>query len=70
MLGLRKKANGSALPGSFFDEAVALQGLDRLVNRGRGNPEVALQVGLRGRLAVDLCVVIDEGKILALFRGE
>ncbi len=45
-LGLDEEANGAALPRSFFDEAVALQGLDHLVNRGRGDLEVALQVQL------------------------
>jgi hypothetical protein len=65
-----KKSNGSRLPGDFFDEAVALQGLDHIVNRGRGNLEVVLQVRLRGSLAVDLGVVVNEGQILTLFCGE
>ena len=61
VLRLYKEANGSALARSSFDEAVALQGLDHVVNRGRRNLEVALQVQFRGSLAVDLGVVVDEG---------
>ena len=70
MLWSYKEANGSGLPRGSFDEAVALQGLDHIVNRGRGNLEVTLQVRLRRRLAVDLGVVVDEGQILTLFCCE
>ncbi len=70
VLRLYKEANGSGLPRGSFDEAVALQGLDHIVDRGRGNLEVALQVRLRGNLAVDLGVGVDEGQILTLFCGE
>jgi hypothetical protein len=66
---LYKEASGSGLPRGSFDEAVALQGLDHIVNRGRGNPEIALQVRLRS-LAVDLGVVVDVGQILTLFRRK
>ena len=34
-LRLYKEANGSGLPMGSFDEAVALQGLDHVVDRGR-----------------------------------
>ena len=66
---LYAEANGSGLPRDSFDQAIALQGFDHIVNRGRGNPEVALQVRLRGRPAMDLGVVVDEGQILTLFNG-
>jgi len=39
-------------------------------NRRSGNLEVALQVRLRWRAAVDLGVVVDECQILTLFCGE
>ena len=70
VLRLYKEANGSGLSRSSLDEAVALQGLDHFVNRGRRNLEVALQVQLSGSLAVDLGIVIDVGQILTLFCGE
>jgi len=70
VLRLYKEANGSGLPRSSFDEAVALQGLDHFVDGGRRNLEVALQVQLSGSLAVDLGIVIDVGQILTLFCGE
>src|SRR5207253_424055 len=70
VLRLYKEANGSGLPRGSFDKAVALQGLDHIVNRGRRNLEVALQVRLRWRAAVDLGVVVDECQILTLFCGE
>jgi hypothetical protein len=62
VLRLDKQANGSGLAGGFFDESVALQGLDHIVGGGRGNMEAALQVQLRGSPAVDLRVVVDEGQ--------
>jgi len=66
VLWLYKETNGSGLPGGFFDEAVALQGLDHFVDRGWGNMEVALQVRLCRSLAVDLGVAVDEAQILTL----
>ena len=53
-----------------WHEAVALKGFNHVVNRRRGNSEVALQIGLSRSLAVDLTVVVDEGKVLALFGRE
>src|SRR5215472_5910508 len=70
VLRLYKEANRSRLPGSSLDKAVALQGLDHIVNRGRGNPEVALQIRLCGSLAVDLGVVVEECQILTLLGRE
>jgi hypothetical protein len=46
--------------GRPFDESVALQDLDHVVNGWRGNLEITLQIGFRRRLAVDLRIVIDE----------
>src|SRR5262249_30599764 len=65
-----KEANGAGLPRRFLDEPVALQGLDHIVNRRSRNPEVILQVGLRGRAAVNLGVVVNECQILTLFCGK
>ncbi len=65
-----KQANRPGLPWSSLDESVALQGLDHFVDRRRRNLEVVLEVGLRGRPAVDLGVVVDEGKVLALLCRE
>ena len=48
VLRLYKEANGSGLSRGSFDEAAALQGLDHIVNRWRGNLEVALHVRLAG----------------------
>jgi hypothetical protein len=70
VLRVYTKANGSSPPRGSFDEAVALQSLNHIVNRGWGNPEVAFQIRFRGSLAVDLGVVVDKGQILALFGGE
>ena len=70
VLRLYKEANGSGLPRGSFDEAVALQCLDHIVNRRRRNLKVALQVRLCWSLAVDLSVVVNEGQILSLFYGE
>ena len=52
------------------DECSALEGQDHLVDRGRGDMEVALQVGLGGRTAHHQRVGVDEGQILALLFGE
>jgi hypothetical protein len=40
------------------------------MNRGRRYLKVALQVRLRGRLPVDLRVVVDGGQVLTLLCGE
>src|SRR5215472_16466698 len=70
VLRVYTKPNGSSPPRGSFDEAVALQSLNHIVNCGRGNPEVAFQIRFRGSLATDLSVVVDEGQILTLFGGE
>src|SRR5438105_9186049 len=66
----RTTITAAGLPRFSFDEPVALQGLDHIVDRRRGNLEVVLQVRLRWRAAVDLGVVVDECQILTLFCGE
>ena len=40
------------------------------MNRGRAYLEITLHVSLGGRPAVDLAVVVDEGKVLTLFVCE
>ena len=52
------------------DEAVALEAKDHLVNRGRTDAEMALHVGLGGRLMEHSRIDIDEGQIAALFFSE
>ena len=43
---------------------------DHLVHGRRAHAKVFLHVGLSGRLAVDLAVVVNEGEILTLFVRE
>lgn len=62
-----QKPNGSTLPRHALDKAVRLQCKNHLMNRGRAHLEISLHVGLSGRPAVDLAVVVDEGKVLTLF---
>ena len=62
MLRPHQEADGSRLPRCSFDDDVALQGLNHVVNRRRGNPEVALQIRLSRSLAVDLRVVVVKAK--------
>src|SRR5439155_11028044 len=65
-----KEPNGSRLPRSSFDEAVSLQGLDHLVNRGRRNLEIFLQIRFRRSLAMNLGVMINKRQVLPLLRRE
>ena len=48
------------------DEAPPLQHLDHVVDSRGRDTEVALHIGLRGRAAEELGVIVDEGKELAL----
>src|SRR5215207_3068965 len=52
------------------DQPGALQCEYHLVNRGRAHLEVALDIGLGWRPAVDPHVGIDEGQVLTLRVGE
>src|SRR5215472_8598205 len=70
MLRQHQQPNAAPLARRPLDQAIKLQSLDHLVNRGRGNLEIPLQIGLRGCLAVNLRIVIDEHQILTLFRRE
>lgn len=70
VLQLNEKANGSRLAWGSFDQAVAFQDFDHIVNRGRRDSKVALQIGFRRSLAVDFGVVVDECQVLALFFRE
>jgi hypothetical protein len=70
MLRLDQETNRTDDAGYLFDKPVPFERLDHFMNRRWRNPEVALQVQLRGRLAVNLGVVTDVPQILALFPGE
>ena len=59
-----------ATPGLTANEAVAFEGKDHLVNRGRADFEVALHVDLGGWAPEHVRVGVDEGQILALLFGE
>ena len=52
------------------DEAVALEGEQHLVDRGRRDAEMALQIGFGRRSAEHLGISVDEGEVLPLLRGE
>ena len=66
----KQKPDGSSLPGSTLNETVGFKSKDHLVHGGRAHAKVSLHIGLGGRLAVDLAVVVNEGEILTLFVGE
>src|SRR5215472_6480378 len=66
VLRVYTKPNGSSPPRGSFDEAVSLQSFNHIVNRGRGDLEVAFQIRFRGSLAADLGVVVDKRQILTL----
>ena len=61
MLRLDEQPYGSSLPRCALDQAIAFEGLDHLVDRGRGYLEVALEIRFRRRHAMDLRVLIYEG---------
>jgi hypothetical protein len=49
-----------------LNEALPLEGKNHLVYRGRGDAEVALQVGFGGRAAPHQRVSVDESQVLPL----
>src|SRR5437879_41968 len=56
--------------GRATDEGQTLEGEDHLVNRGRRDLEVSLQLGLGGWIPMDAAIGVDEGQVLALGGGE
>ena len=52
------------------DEALAFESQDHLMDRRRGDAEVALHVGLGGRSSDHLGIGVDEGQVVALLGGE
>lgn len=70
ILACNQKPDGSSLPGSPLDKTVGFQGDDHLVHGRWAHPKVSLHVGLGGRPAVDLAVVVNEDEILSLFVRE
>jgi hypothetical protein len=61
-------ASGDA--GLSWDEAVAFEGKDHLMDRRWTDAEVALHVGSGRRLVEHVGIDIDEGQILASFLSE
>jgi len=53
-----------------LDEARALETEHHLMDRRRGDAEVALHVGFGRGLAEDAGIDVDEGQVLALLLGE
>jgi transposase len=58
--------DAAGLSGLASDEAGVLEGEHHLMDRRRCDAEMALEIGLGGRAAGDLCVGVDESQILAL----
>ena len=52
------------------DEAVSFEGDDHLVDRRRGDAEVALDVGFGGWASEHVGVGIDKGQVVPLLLGE
>ena len=62
--------NASGDAGLSLDEASALETEHHLMDRRRGDTEVALHVGFGRGLAEDAGIDVDEGQVLALLFGE
>jgi hypothetical protein len=52
------------------DESVAFEAEDHLVDRRRGDAEMALQIGFGRSLTEHALIDADEGQVLALLFGE
>ena len=52
------------------DQSVPLKGEHHLVDGGRADPEVPLQICFSGRPAEHAVISIDEGQILTLLRRK
>jgi hypothetical protein len=49
---------------------VLFESYDHLMDRRRRDSEVCLHICFGRRTAINLCVVVDEGKVLTLFWSE
>lgn len=67
---LNQEPDGPGLSWGSFDKALALQGLDHVVNCRRRNAKIAFEIRLGGGAVVDLVVVVNVSEILTLLRGE
>jgi len=65
---IEEQPNGTRPSRRAFNEATLLEGDEHPMDGRWRDLEVALEVGLGGRLAVDLGVVVDECEVLALLR--
>ena len=65
-----EELDASCDAGLTADEAILFERHDHLVDRRRGDLEVALQVGLGGRASEDVRVSVDESQVLTLLFGE
>ncbi len=70
MFGSDEDLDAAWLSWLSFDEAGSFEGKDHLMDRWRGDLEVALHVGFGGRSSVDAGVGVNEGEILSLLFGE
>lgn len=62
--------NASCDAGLATDEAVTFEAEDHLVDRRRGDAEMALHIGFGGGLTEHALVDADEGQVVALLLGE
>ena len=69
-MGRDEDVDASGDAGLSGDEAVALEAEDHLMDRRRGDAEVALHVGFGGGLAEHALIDADEGQVVALLFGE
>ena len=70
MLGINEDLDASGDAWLTVNEAISFERYDHAVNRGRGDLEMALHVGLGRSASEDVVVGVDEGQILALFFSE
>jgi hypothetical protein len=60
-----------AAPGRLtVNQSGTFEGQHHVVNRGRSDPEEALEVGIGRRSAEDECIGVDESSVLALLGDE
>lgn len=69
-LGSDQYFDASCAAGLTSNQPRAFEAKNHLVNRGRADPEVSLQISLRGRTTEHASVGPDEGQILSLLFGE
>ena len=69
-MGWNEDVDASSDAGLSFDEAVAFEAENHLMDRRRADAKVALHVGLSRRLTEDALVDTDEDEIVTLLFGE